>query len=301
LTRTNVSVAWLIHLLRAKGVDVSQEGGNPLTDSPAVDVVLSALMMAEHPGDGRWAFHVANSPLASYLGLKDFAESRVAEHHVRRMIEDEGIARTVEEFSRVIVPSCNDGDAGRVRQLVFLAQQYERNRGARVADFVHVVQKKRIEKPRPAQVRVMTIHQAKGLEFDIVVLPELDGDLVRPLSGTIGMRDEIDAPPSGLLRYTNKDNWPMLPTAWQACFGEQVESKYTESLCLLYVALTRAKRWLDVIVVPSKKESPQAKNASSLLYHAVGCDCDASERDAMWYEHGNANWFLSRDRVEKGV
>ncbi len=47
LTRTNESVAWLIQLLRSKQVDVSQEGGNPLIDSPAVELVLSALMMPE--------------------------------------------------------------------------------------------------------------------------------------------------------------------------------------------------------------------------------------------------------------
>ena len=38
LTRTNESVAWLIQMLRAAGVDVSQEGGNPLVDSPAVAI-----------------------------------------------------------------------------------------------------------------------------------------------------------------------------------------------------------------------------------------------------------------------
>ena len=48
LTRTNRAVAEVIYLLEQRGLDVSQEGGNPLTDSAAVEVVLSALMMAEH-------------------------------------------------------------------------------------------------------------------------------------------------------------------------------------------------------------------------------------------------------------
>src|SRR5690606_13862711 len=58
LTRTNDAVAQLILRLESLGVEVSQEGGNPLTDSAAVETVLSALMMAEHPGDERWRFHV---------------------------------------------------------------------------------------------------------------------------------------------------------------------------------------------------------------------------------------------------
>lgn len=291
LTRTNESVAWLIQLLRAKEVDVSQEGGNPLVDSPAVELVLSALMMPEHPGDKRWAFHVAHSPLAEWLGLTHFNDAADAAHKVRRMVEDEGIARTVEELARVVVPHCDEGDGTRLRQLVYLAQQYEPNRGPRVSQFVRFVQQKKIEKPRPAQVRVMTIHQAKGLEFDVVVLPELDGDLVRPLSGTIGMRDKIDAPPTGLLRFIGQGYWPLLPKVWQECFSDQVEAKYTESLCLLYVALTRPRRWLDVIVHPSKHKQPKAKNASSLLYHAVGSECDATVPNQTWFQAGDEHWY----------
>lgn len=290
LTRTNSSVAWLIQLLRRANVDVSQEGGNPLVDSPAVELVLSALMMPEHPGDRRWAFHVAHSPLADWLGLDRFDESDAASDRVRRMVEDKGIARCVEEIAGQIVGQCDEGDALRLRQLVYLAQQYETNRGTRISDFVYLVQNKRVEKPRPAQVRVMTIHQAKGLEFDIVVLPELDGDLIQTLSGTIGLRDAIDKPPRALLRYIGKDSWPLLPDEWQRCFSEQVEAKFTESMCLLYVALTRARQCLEVIVQPSKHAVPTSKTASALLYHATSCDSDATVPKLTWFELGNPAW-----------
>lgn len=298
LTRTNASVAWLIQLLRRANVDVSQEGGNPLVDSPAVELVLSALMMIEHPGDRRWAFHVANSPLATWLSLTKFDEAAAATRRLRRMIEDDGIAKSVEEIADQLVTHCDEGDSLRLRQLVYLAQQYEKNRGSRVSDFVYLVHQKRVEKPRPAQVRVMTIHQAKGLEFDLVVLPEMDGDLVRSLSGTIGLRDAIDEAPIGLLRYIHQSAWPMLPERWQNCFGQQMEARYTEALCLLYVALTRAKQSLEVIVQPATKAQPNSKTSAALLYHATSCEVDATQPRLTWFESGDPNWFESGHRHE---
>ena len=59
-------------------------------------------------------------------------------------------------------------------QLVDLGHTYERRAGIRPSDFVAFVEQTKVEDPSPAKVRVMTIHQAKGLQFDIVVLPELD-------------------------------------------------------------------------------------------------------------------------------
>ena len=66
--RKNDSVARLIYELRQLDVPASEEGGNPLTDSAAVNVVLSALRLADHPGDTVARFHLANSPLGPALG-----------------------------------------------------------------------------------------------------------------------------------------------------------------------------------------------------------------------------------------
>ncbi len=50
-------------------------------------------------------------------------------------------------------------------------------------DFVRLVREKRVERPQMAPIRVMTLHQSKGLEFDAVFIPEIasmkiiDGDL----------------------------------------------------------------------------------------------------------------------------
>src|SRR5690606_8543223 len=67
LFRTNADVGRMIGLLRELDVSASQDGGNPLNDSVAVELILSLLHLADHPGDGVCAFHVATSPLAPWL------------------------------------------------------------------------------------------------------------------------------------------------------------------------------------------------------------------------------------------
>ncbi len=307
LTRTNRTVAWLIHLLRRAGVDVSQEGGNPLTDSPAVDLVLSALMMAEHPGDRRWWFHVAHSPLAEWLEAQprptspdgndsatDDSAGTAARHaaaKVRRLVEDEGIAGAVIEIADRIAPVCDAGDCLRLRQLVSLTQSYEPYRQPRLREFVEMIRVKRVERPRPAQVRVMTVHQAKGLEFDVVVLPEISGTLTRQARQTIAMKRDAAAVPEAMLRYTAAETWHYLPEEWQRAFGEHAAGLVTESLCLLYVAITRARHALHMIVQPAEKKALDTKTPASLLYHALECSTDPTVGEAIWYESGNPRWY----------
>ena len=71
-----------------------------------------------------------------------------------------------------------------VRKLVRLARQFDEQGGLTLADFVARLRAYADDPPREDEaatseeegnsVRLMTIHQAKGLEFPIVVLPDLD-------------------------------------------------------------------------------------------------------------------------------
>ncbi|MFC1758483.1 UvrD-helicase domain-containing protein, partial [Planctomycetota bacterium] len=69
LTRSNDAVGKMIFRLQQRGVGASELGGNPLTDSAAVQVILSRLRIADHPGDSAAFFHLQNSPWANELGI----------------------------------------------------------------------------------------------------------------------------------------------------------------------------------------------------------------------------------------
>src|SRR4029077_682891 len=50
LCRQNETVARMIYELRRQHVDASEEGGGALTDSAAVELLLSLLTLSDHPG-----------------------------------------------------------------------------------------------------------------------------------------------------------------------------------------------------------------------------------------------------------
>ena len=70
----------------------------------------------------------------------------------------------------------------------------------------------------------------------------------------------------------------------------------TESLCLLYVAMTRAKQALHVVIQPPAKASFENRTAAALIYHALGCEQDPTQAGVTLYEHGNAEWFAGQEK-----
>ena len=302
LTRSNAGVANMFFHLDRCGVNVSQEGGNPLTDSAAVQVVLSALMWAEHPGDRRWEFHVRSTPLQERLTNAGVHSELAANEtspisspdFIRRMAEERGLTETIEFLADALASHCDRQDTIRLRQLTYLAMEYQHNHLApRLRDFVRMVRQKRIERPQVAPVRVMTIHQAKGLEFDAVVLPELSGDLARIQDAYVADTPNLGDPPVGISRWMDGRSRHFLSRPWQLEFGKKIRSIHTEALCTLYVAMTRARQALYMFTQPASKREFANKNAASLIYHSLQIEQDATKGESTLFEMGDPQWYRS--------
>ncbi|MEN6557788.1 MAG: UvrD-helicase domain-containing protein, partial [Thermoguttaceae bacterium] len=303
LVRRNAAVARLIFELRQRGVDASEEGGNPLTDSPAVELILSLLALADHPGDTVARFHAAHSPLAGVLGLGDWRDDRSARRFsldVRQSLMIDGYGPTIDRWTKQLATACDRRDLSRLLQLVELAHGYDVRAGARADDFIALVRQKRVQNPSSADVRVMTVHQAKGLQFDIVVLPELDEKLSEQPPKMVAHRpspvDRIDR----VCRYVSKELQPLLPTTFQRMFDEQAWRVIEESLCVLYVAMTRAVHALQMIVAPSRPNERTIPSTWAGLLRAALTDGGPTGSDALLYEHGDAQWF-ARERLETAI
>lgn len=294
LVRTNTSVARLIYELRAHhGILASEEGGNPLVDSVAVQTVLSLLRMADHPGDTAARFHVATSPLGPGVGFTDYRDTPAAvelSHKIRAQLVERGFGPVLYDWVQVLATSCDERQLRRLLQLVELGYGYERQATLRVDDFVRLVEKRKVEDPTSAPVRVMTIHQAKGLEFDIVVLPELDGKLKgQPPSIVVGRQGAL-GPIERVSRYAAKEVAALLPAEFRALFERWPIDDAHAALCVLYVAMTRAAHALHMIVADPALPRLGSKSSAALVRSALAPGASFDELPAVIFEIGDRNW-----------
>lgn len=297
LARTNKTVARLIFLLRKLHVAASEEGGNPLTDSAAVEVILSLFRVADHPGDTVARFHLAHSPLAAAIRFErhqDRLDALRLARDVRRRVLDEGYGATVFHYAQLLAPACSARDQSRLQQLVELAYQYQPQSTLRGDDFVQFVAGKKVADPSSARVRVMSIHQSKGLEFDIVVLPELQPRLTGQVEDFVVGRPSPTQNIDVVCRYANRDVQKLLPQRFQQLFVEAERQDVHESLCMLYVAMTRAVHALHMIVPAAKSnEASLPKTWAGLLRSALAPGLPATPSTLLWHT-GEAHWDQQR-------
>jgi len=300
LVRRRKAAGPLIYELKKLGVAVSQEGGNPIDNVPAVSAVLSAMRLADHPGDKAARFHVANSPIGEVLGLSGTqgAEAKEVSGRILREVLDHGYAKTIGRWTRALAVSCDERSLRRLTQLVEFAQEFEADAGLRPSAFVEAARSARVEEVAPAAARVMTIHGAKGLEFDCVVLPDLTGRLT---SGDARRLVVIDRPtpldePKAIVRRPGKATLASIPDLAAAAQRED-ELRRQEDFCLLYVAMTRARHALHLMVPPLKRNksglsSVGANDVSfaAILRQTLGEHVEAGEGDELLFERGEPGW-----------
>ncbi len=107
--------------------------------------------------------------------------------------------------------------------------------------------------PRAGEVQVMTIHQAKGLEFPRVYIPFLAANSF-PLNFRPGKM--IEQPPPG---WSERE----LPEGWTA-----KTAHYEEERRILYVGITRAEQQLTLLA-PQKRRSRFIRDLPSEFYEEI--------------------------------
>lgn len=175
-------------------------------------------------------------------------------NELREMKERCGLAELIEraleltDFEAVMLAQ-SDGRqrAANIRKLLEIAREFQSRRFFGLADFIRHLQRLTELEPREPQaqilgedenvVRLMTIHQAKGLEFPIVLVADLGRAVMHPDLDYL-----ISAEHGLLMRATIGSGQDELPNARLDRHREQLkEQERAERARLLYVALTRAR------------------------------------------------------------
>lgn len=307
LTRKNATVARLIMELRERGVEASEEGGTALTDSAAAASLLALFRLADHPGDTLAAYHVVRTPVGEAVGWTDPGDERGAERvaaQLRRRLTDDGYGHTLARLADGLRNACDARERDRLRQLTELGYRWDESPGTRVDEFVRLVEATRAASPGEGDVRVMNVHQSKGLEFDVVVLPELDGSMIGggPKSAPLTRRPAATAPVTHAYPYMGEDQrriFDDIPEIQEA-YEQARAAAMRDALSLLYVASTRARHALHIIISEDGGKGPGTeKSHARLVREALAPDTleDGAriDRDQVIYEAGSPDWHRQLD------
>ncbi len=225
LTRRNNTVNELVKALRHVGIAVVGDGKAGATRTLPVEAIKSLLYCHLHPTDSAARFLVSNSGLVE--------EGEDIESVVRDGCTPKLILRLVKfaERDRLTEEQYHDVQLA----IAVLANGFER--GADARELIALLQNQPLSGGQ-AQVSVMTMHRAKGLEFEYVLLPELDTRLIRQVSPD-ALSWEEDSGQRRILPYVGEGLRNVDPRFADA--DTQMRKKEAlEALCLLYVALTRS-------------------------------------------------------------
>ncbi|MGG3915993.1 UvrD-helicase domain-containing protein [Rossellomorea vietnamensis] len=117
-------------------------------------------------------------------------------------------------------------------------------------------------------IKVMTVHKAKGLEFDTVFIPYTDQALVKkPKQNLVVLRERATIHVAWKTKVEEETKKEISSTNYEAINNIEEQESIREEARLLYVALTRAKQRLVVNCVKPKYPNNTLFNWSELIRH----------------------------------
>jgi len=279
---------------RLPGVPCVHEGKGGITDNPVVMLLLSLVRYAAHPGDKVALRHLQMSPLANCAEMADLDALPVG---FLRSLHARGFADTLREWGTRL----GDLDAfsrQRLGELLTAAEDFDARGVCDPDSFADHIGTYQVKSSAAAGcVRVMTIHQAKGLGFDLVIVPfaanaksfEKPGD-PELLAGDGWI---LDPPCQQALEAA--DGAPL-----QALDAARADANFAQ-LCVLYVALTRAQKAL-YLVVPQKGKTSKSVREADLLRDRLASDDETHEAPAgltRLFAVGDADWFKRQTHADQ--
>ncbi len=300
LVRQNSHATDLSDALRAlTGMNVVTESQvQPATDNAPVLALLSLLQLAAHPADTAALEHLRMTPLHPLIENNEHGAAVTALRVAGRVFERGFAAFALEWAARIrqARPDLDTFHQRRLAEFADLCAAFDETGSRDIDSFLQAARDHRLSHPSaPDAVQVMTIHKSKGLEFDIVILAGFGHQAMnqRRRSGWLVRRDD------------GRTEW-VLQEPLKICAESDTVLREQErlaragagfeSLCLLYVAMTRAKRGLYMATPPAPK-NPSSIKADTFLRRRLGADSRGEDMDLdgekiiLSWQHGDPGWF----------
>lgn len=290
LVRSNEQGRALVDYLRARCPDsiIIHEGRAAIKDNPLVAVLLSLVAFAAHPGNTLAWRHLQMSPLQPAIDSLGLGVDSLGPY-VLREVQTRGFQPALRLWAERLDRVERLDAFGRIRleQLLAAAGEFDAGGDTGCDAFLdHIEQYELHETAADDAIRVMTVHQAKGLGFDVVILPELDKhSMERARDADFILSRQPDTQTA---RWALEMPRRLVAECDDTLRGELEEADARdsfESLCLLYVAMTRAKRGLYIVTSPSGRTS-KVYNQSTLVRQKLA-DAEARETGGETPAHGD--------------
>ncbi len=155
--------------------------------------------------------------------------------------------------------SCNEFMRQRLNAWLNAADAFDTSGGS-LADWLVQIEALQVrEEPQGNAIRIMTCFKAKGLEFDMVLLPQFSDarDMADYTKVNLLTRRDAEGKPLAVLLAPGKEAMENIPYVRDALYTPWQAEQEFSAFCVLYVAVTRAK-YATYVVIPTFSETKTA-------------------------------------------
>jgi len=283
LLRDNKKAREMADFLRNHHFDVVLDGSrNPATDSPPGWLILETLRWLANPANPLAREVIAMSPVGQAELDRCAGSWDALWIDLSRCVSRRGFSAALREWLAPFSATWSEFGKRRADDLFAALHSLDVQGVISARDAADWLERMEVaQSPGAAEVQVMTIHKSKGLGFDIVILPDVSNDAVPE-----AQRFDIAETHEWILEPPPQWARALIPELRSAEESWTRRQRY-EAFCMLYVALTRAKRGLHVLLEPPSDSSADDKpSLANWLRHSL----PAPDDNGILFHRGSPGW-----------